>query len=146
MAEPGKRRVPLRKWLIAIALAVVAVMLTVGLNAGIHGLVSGLQNFVSDCPPKDFPVYSNATFVSWAKNVSTDTGSQCLLEWDTTDSPASVAAFYASSLNQGNWKVTATDDTKGVLSFQRQSGAPMKGTVTLVTQGQQTHIDVELDS
>jgi len=96
-------------------------------------------------PPHDFPVYPGSQLTSF-NTFFHPSGRQDRIIWEAPDPQAQVQAFYDIHLNEGDWEATATDPRTGTIGFQRRSSVRTHGLLTMLTHGQQTRIEVEIDS
>lgn len=102
------------------------------------------------CLPSDFPSYPGATVAS--ENVRFTTGlppgdsKQCTMTLESSDGAATVSDFYASRLSTGDWAITSNDKTAGEIQFQRVSRPQTVGILDILGRGQQTEIQLTLDS
>src|SRR5579859_2662843 len=138
-ARPRRRR---NWWLIgcgggaAIAVLAVAAFVILGTLAYRSGQIG---------PPHDFPVYPGSQLTSF-NTFFHPSGRQDRIIWEAPDPQAQVQAFYDIHLNEGDWEATATDPRTGTIGFQRRSSVRTHGLLTMLTHGQQTRIEVEIDS
>ena len=130
-----------------LLLLVVAVGLGIwGATALVHNLQAG--NF--SCLPSNFPKYPGATvtrdYTYVGTGVAPGDARECQETLDSGSDVAAVTNFYVSQLNSGDWKITSNDTATGQIRFQRVSRPQTVGTVQLLGRGQQTTIEIKLDS
>ena len=130
--------------------AVLLVLGLIGAGFGIYGLVRGIQGGAFNCLPSDFPSYPNTTVASFktsfGSGVAPGDSKRCLITLESNDDVATVTSFYKQQLNSGNWTITSSDLSSGVISFQLGSRPLTAGTVSLLARGQHTEIQIVLDS
>ena len=83
--------------------------------------------------PADVPVYPRARLTAAA---AFNSAGQVTwgMEWQTTDDPAKVQAYYQRQLNQGDWKLTVGNAPSGALfagTFARNSNSRNTGTIAV---------------
>ncbi|HEV2414372.1 MAG TPA: hypothetical protein VGX27_06155 [Candidatus Dormibacteraeota bacterium] len=86
--------------------------------------------------PADVPVYPRARLTAAAAFNSAGEVTYGM-EWQTTDDPAKVQAYYQRQLNQGDWKLTVGNAPSGALfagTFARNSNSHDTGTITVKTE------------
>lgn len=102
------------------------------------------------CLPSDFPSYPGATVTnvnsSFGTGVAPGDSKSCRVTLASNDDVAAVTAFYEQKLGSGDWKVTAFVSSTGEVRFQRVSRPATVGIVDLLGRGQQTEIQINLDS
>lgn len=128
-------------------------LLVIGIGLGVWGaaaLVHNLQAGKFSCLPADFPKYPGATvtrdYTYVGTGVAPGDARECQETLDSSKDVATVTDFYATRLNSGDWKVTSNDTATGQLRFQRVSRPETVGIVQLLGRGQQTTIEIKLDS
>jgi hypothetical protein len=96
--------------------------------------------------PADLPVYPKARLTAGAS--FTSTGQLAWgMEWETTDDPAKVQAYYAKQLSQGDWTLTVNNQTNGAAyaaTFARKSNSHDKGTLAINSDSGVTTIALSL--
>jgi hypothetical protein len=94
--------------------------------------------------PTDVPVYPKARLTSGA--AFTSTGQVAWgMEWETTDDPSKVKAFYSKELNLGDWVLTVSNASSGPAfagTFTRKSNAHQTGTIAVNADQGVTMIDL----
>jgi hypothetical protein len=130
--------------------ALLLVLAVVGGAVGITSLVNSFQHGGFSCLPSDFPSYPGATVTnvnsSFGTGVAPGDSKSCRVTLASNDDVAAVTAFYEQKLGSGDWKVTAFVSSTGEVRFQRVSRPATVGIVDLLGRGQQTEIQINLDS
>ena len=83
--------------------------------------------------PADLPVYPKARLTAGASFTSTGQVAWGM-EWETTDDPAKVQAYYANQLSQGDWTLAVSSQTNGAVyaaTFARKSNSRETGTLAI---------------
>ena len=96
--------------------------------------------------PTDIPVYPKARLTAGASFTSTGEVAWGM-EWETTDDPNKVKAYYLKQLNLGDWVLTVTNASSGPMfagTFARKSNSRDTGTIAVNADQGVTMIDVSL--
>ena len=96
--------------------------------------------------PADVPVYPKARLTAGASFTSSGQVAWGM-EWETTDSPSKVQAYYAKQLSQGDWTLTVSTQTNGAAyaaTFGRKSNTHDTGTLAINSDSGVTTIAVSL--
>ena len=96
--------------------------------------------------PADLPVYPKARLTAGASFTSTGQVAWGM-EWETTDDPSKVQAYYAKQLSQGDWALTVNNQTNGATyaaTFARKSNSHDKGTLAINSDAGVTTIALSL--
>ena len=96
--------------------------------------------------PTDVPVYPKARLTAGASFTSTGQVAWGL-EWETTDDPNKVKAFYFKQLNLGDWALTVNNSPSPsgptfAATFARKSNAHETGTIAVNADQGVTMIDL----
>jgi hypothetical protein len=129
-------------------------LLVIGVGGAIWGTVSLVNNFQQHggfaCLPSDFPSYPGTTVRS--QNVRYSTGlppgdsKECTMTLESDSDAATVSDFYASRLSTGDWAITSNDKATGEIQFHRVSRPQTVGVLDILGGGQQTEVQLTLDS
>jgi hypothetical protein len=137
-------------WWVAGGCALLLVIGLVGAGFGIYSFVHSFSQLSLACLPSDFPSYPGSTVRSvnthFGAGVAPGDSKTCLMVLGSTDDVATVTAFYNENLNTGDWQVTAFISAYGQIQFHRVSRPATLGLVQLLGKGQQTEIEIQLDS
>lgn len=139
---PAPPRRPVWPWLIG-GCAALAFLGIVGGVVLILLLAKGLQAGTLNCYGSDFPAYPNQT----VQNVNTfqgTGGSSCHMVVEVNADSATATAYYTANLNSGDWVITGTDQSTGIISFKRRSNPKVHGTVELLGHGSHTQVQIEV--
>ena len=96
--------------------------------------------------PADLPVYPKARLTAGASFTSTGQVAWGM-EWETTDGPSMVQAYYAKQLSQGDWTLTVNNQANGAAFaavFARRSNSHDKGTLAINSDSGVTTIALSL--
>jgi hypothetical protein len=96
--------------------------------------------------PADVPVYPKARLTAGASFTSSGQVAWGM-EWETTDSPSKVQAYYAKELTQGDWTLTVSTQTNGAAyaaTFGRKSNTHETGTLAINSDSGVTTIALSL--
>jgi hypothetical protein len=96
--------------------------------------------------PADLPVYPKARLTAGASFTSTGEVAWGM-EWETTDSPSKVQAYYAKQLSQGDWTLTVSTPSNGAAyaaTFGRKSNTHETGTLAVISDSGVTTIALSL--
>ena len=96
--------------------------------------------------PADVPVYPKARLTAGASFTSTGQVAWGL-EWETTDDPNKVKAFYLKQLNLGDWVLSINSAPSGPIfagTFARKSNSRNTGTIAVNSDQGVTMIDLSL--
>lgn len=96
--------------------------------------------------PADLPVYPKARLTAGA-SFSSSGQVAWGMEWETTDSPSKVQAFYAKQMSQGDWTLTVNNQTSGAAyaaTFARNSNSHETGTLAINSDAGVTTIALSL--
>jgi hypothetical protein len=96
--------------------------------------------------PADIPVYPKARLTAGASFTSTGEVAWGM-EWETTDDPGKVQAYYAKQLSQGDWTLTVNNQPNGAVyaaAFARKSNSHDKGTLAINSDAGVTTIALSL--
>jgi hypothetical protein len=94
--------------------------------------------------PTDVPVYPKARLTAGASFTSPGQVTWGM-EWETTDDPNKVKAFYAKQLTLGDWALTVSSAGSGPIfagTFARKSNAHETGTIAVNADQGVTMIDL----
>lgn len=83
--------------------------------------------------PTDVPIYPKARLTAGASFTSTGQVAWGM-EWETTDDPNTVQAYYAKQLSQGDWTLTVNTQTNGAAyaaKFGRKGSSHETGTLAI---------------
>ncbi len=151
MGQPIARPRP-RPWIwwLAGGCALLLVIALVGAGFGVYSLVNSFQRGGFACLPSDFPSYPGSKVTSEHTYVGTGVApgdsKSCQMGLRSNDDVATVTAFYNDKLSTGDWQVTAFISSVGQIQFHRVSRPATFGLVQLLGRGQQTEIQIQLDS
>lgn len=134
-------------WWLAGGCAVVVVLVIAGAALGAVGLKNRFVQGGFSCLPSSFPKYPGSSFAgeNYTLNGATP-GNACQVMFESNDSPTAVVDFYASRLDTGDWRVTTSDSTAGVVMFRSVKKARVTGTVSVAVHGSRTEVTVQLYS
>jgi hypothetical protein len=96
--------------------------------------------------PADLPVYPKARLTAGASFTSTGQVAWGM-EWETTDDAAKVQAYYVKQLSEGDWTLTANNQTNGAVyaaKFARKSNSHETGTLAINADSGVTTIALSL--
>jgi hypothetical protein len=96
--------------------------------------------------PTDLPVYPKARLTAGASFTSTGQVAWGM-EWETTDDPGKVQAYYAKQLSQGDWTLAVSNQTNGAVyaaTFARKSNSRETGTLAINSDAGVTTIALSL--
>jgi hypothetical protein len=96
--------------------------------------------------PADLPVYPKARLTAGASFTSTGQVAWGM-EWETTDDPTKVQAYYAKQLSQGDWTLTVNNQPNGAVyaaAFARKSNSHDRGTLAINADSGVTTIALSL--
>jgi hypothetical protein len=96
--------------------------------------------------PADVPVYPKARLTAGASFTSSGQVAWGM-EWETTDSPSKVQAYYAKQLSQGDWTLTVSTQTNGAAyaaTFGRKSNTHDTGTLAINSDAGVTTVALSL--
>jgi hypothetical protein len=131
-----------------------AVLLVVAVAGGIWATVALVNNVQQHggfaCLPSDFPSYPGATITSSSVRYTTGLpagdSKECSMTLESSADAATVTDFYTSSLSTGDWAITSNDTATGEIRFHRVSRPQTVGVLDILGRGQQTGIQLTLDS
>jgi hypothetical protein len=127
------------------------VMSSIGAVWLLTSLVHSLQSADATCLPTDFPRYPGATiaaesFEMFGPNIAPGDTRKCVVGYQTSDDQATVTDYFASRLEVGDWRVTATNRDAGQIKFRRISKPSIVGTIDIAVKNDKTRISISLDS
>jgi hypothetical protein len=96
--------------------------------------------------PADLPVYPKARLTAGASFTSTGQVAWGM-EWETTDDPTKVQAYYTKQLSQGDWTLTVNNQPNGAVyaaAFARKSNSHDRGTLAINADSGVTTIALSL--
>jgi hypothetical protein len=96
--------------------------------------------------PADLPVYPKARLTAGASFTSTGQVAWGM-EWETTDDPGKVQAYYAKQLSQGDWTLAVGNQANGAVyaaTFARKSNSHETGTLAINSDAGVTTIALSL--
>ena len=96
--------------------------------------------------PADLPIYPKARLTAGASFTSTGQVAWGM-EWETTDDPGKVQAYYAKQLSQGDWTLAVSSQTNGAVyaaTFARKSNSRETGTLAINSDAGVTTIALSL--
>ena len=130
-----------------------ALLLLVGIGGVVWGAIAlsnAAQHGTLTCLPSDFPSYPGASvsreYTYFGTGVTSGDTKECQMTLQSSDASSAVHDFYASQLKSGDWTITSDNTQTGVIRFHRVSRAATVGEVLLLGRGQQTQIQIVLDS
>jgi hypothetical protein len=123
-------------------IVLIAVLCALAAIAAVATLVSLIHFGADNCLPSDFPIYSGATVSSTVARKGSPP--DCALVLRTSDSQSTVAQFYESILNTGDWHVMSVSSDTGTVKFERRSRPKTTGSVSYVAHADGTRIYIRL--
>ncbi len=126
----------------ARGIVVLALLCVAGLVAIIVSVVSQYQIGASTCLPRDFPTYPGAS--SSIDVAYTGSTPDCFMELHMKDPETTIAQFYESQLNAGDWRTNSVNGSTGKITFERRSKSQTSGTVSFIAHPGSTDVFVRL--
>jgi hypothetical protein len=96
--------------------------------------------------PPEVPIYPKARLTAAASFTSTGQVAWGM-EWETTDDPGKVQAYFASQFSQGGWTLAVNNQANGAAyaaTFARKSNSHETGTIAISAASGVTTIAVSL--
>jgi hypothetical protein len=126
--------------------ALVVVTTAFALSVGLFGLAGlgalALWKASANCPPADFPRFSDSVQTSFSLSVGSVT--ECDAEFRAAADIATVTRYMRAQLDSGDWRLVGADDAEGVLNFERRSRPSTSGQVQLLGQGDHSLVQIQI--